>query len=264
MRRLRDILKFFIRGRARRILSGLMYGWHGNYTSWDAASLKCSGYDTDLILQKVKQSALKVKEGAAAYERDSFIFSEVQYSYELLSALMWIAARNHGKLNILDFGGSLGSTYYQNKLFLDSLEEVNWCIVEQPGFVQTGKELFEDERLRFFNDLNECFRFCDIDVVLFSSVLQYLENPHEIIDQVITKKPEFIIIDRTPFTNKPDRITVQKVNPSIYRGSYPCWFLNKSKFISRFTGSYKLIFEFESLDKANISSEFKGMLFERI
>lgn len=256
-------MKFLIRGRARRILSGLRYGWHGNFTSWEAAKLKCAGYDTDLILQKVKQSALKVKEGTVAYERDSFIFSEVQYSYELLSALMWIAARSRGKLNILDFGGSMGSTYYQNKLFLDSLDEVNWCIVEQPGFVQAGKELFEDERLGFFHNIDDCFMFCDIDVVLFSSVLQYLENPHKIIDQVISKKPKFIIIDRTPFITNKSRITIQTVNPAIYTARYPCWFFNESDLISGLAGSYNKILEFKALDKSNIKSEFKGFLFER-
>lgn len=131
----KDILPPFL----LRFITGLFYGWHGNYSDWKTASEKCSGYDSAIILEKVKESTLKVKEGIAPYERDSVIFSEIQYSYPLLSGLVWIAGENKGKLNVLDFGGSLGSSYYQNKLFLDTLTEVKWCIVEQPGFVETGK-----------------------------------------------------------------------------------------------------------------------------
>jgi putative methyltransferase (TIGR04325 family) len=260
---IRDKLKIFIPGKARRILSGIYYGWHGNYETWEEAKAGCTGYNSDLILEKVKKSAIMVKNGEAAYERDSVIFEKVQYSYELLSVLMWIAARNNGRLNIIDFGGSLGTTYFQNKAFLDTLPEVNLCVVEQEKFVNTGKDSFEDSRLRFFHALEDCPNQNDISTILFSSVLQYLEDPFEILRLARSKEFKFIIIDRTPFIEKQDRITIQRVNPAIYKASYPCRFFNREKFLSEMSDSYKLVFEFDSLDKSNISSEFKGMLFER-
>ena len=30
------------------------YGWFGNYSSWQEAEKKCTGYDSDIILKKVK------------------------------------------------------------------------------------------------------------------------------------------------------------------------------------------------------------------
>jgi putative methyltransferase (TIGR04325 family) len=39
----------------------------------------------------------------------------------------------------LDFGGSLGSSYFQNKKFLDALRLVEWNVVEQENFVATGE-----------------------------------------------------------------------------------------------------------------------------
>jgi putative methyltransferase (TIGR04325 family) len=78
------------------------------------------------------------------------------------------------------------------------------------------------------------------------------------------KNPEYIIIDRTPFVKGNDRITVQTVNPKIYKGSYPCWFFDEEKFISSLTREYKLVLEFDALDKANISSEFKGFIFQKL
>lgn len=246
-----------------RSLTGLFYGWHGNYASWSDALKKCRGYDSHSILEKVKDSALKVKNGSAVYERDSLIFDHIEYSFPLLSGLLFIAGQNNNKLNILDFGGSLGSSYFQNKYFLDSLTEVNWFVVEQPDFVKAGKELFEDKQLHFINSVEECFKDHSVDAVLLSSVLQYLEKPYVLLEEILSNNPEYIIIDRTPFITRTDRITVQKVNPRIYQGSYPCWFFNEEKFVSVFKSHYSMILEFDALDKANISSKFKGFIFRR-
>jgi putative methyltransferase (TIGR04325 family) len=247
----------------RRILSGFYYGWHGHYKTWHDALQDSTGYNSSEILDKVTTAAISVKEGEAAFERDSVIFHNNQYSYELMSMLMWIASRNKGKLNVLDFGGSLGSTYFQNKNFLDGVPQCNWCVVEQPAFTEVGKRIFASERLHFFYSIEECIQNYSIDVALFSSVLQYLEKPFDIINQIDMSKINYIIVDRTPFINDPDRITLQRVPPSIYKASYPCWFFNRKNFLEKIQVNYHLKFQFKSLDRSNLRSEFLGMLFSR-
>ncbi len=260
MNRVKKILKGIIPKVILNYLTGFFYGWRGNYSSWGEAEKKSSGYNSQNILEKVKDATLKVKNGIVPYERDSVIFDEIQYSYPVLSSLMWIAAQNGGKLRVLDFGGSLGSSYYQNKIFLDSLIEVKWCIVEQPNFVKAGKNHFEDDRLKFYYSIDECLENNEIDVVLFSSVLQYIEKPYDLLELVKSKEIKFVLIDRTPFINENDRITVQKVHPKIYKANYPCWFFNKAKFLDFMTSYYEMVMEFNSFDNANIRSEFKGFL----
>jgi putative methyltransferase (TIGR04325 family) len=246
-----------------RPITGFFYGWSGNYSSWEEAKQLSSGYDSKIILEKVSVSAGKVRDGLAVYERDSVIYTEVEYSYPVLSGLLWIAAQYRGRLNVLDFGGSLGSSYYQNKMFLDSVEDLNWCIVEQPAFVEEGKKYFSNDRLHFFNTNDDCFNTFEIDVILLSSVLQYLEEPYKLLDIFLIKQVKYIIIDRTSFIDGNDRITIQKVHPAIYKASYPCWFLNKRNLIAYIEKSYELLLEFDALDKANIRSEFKGFIFRR-
>lgn len=129
------------------------WGWKGSFDSWEAAQLQSSGYDADNILQQVRTASLRVKRGEALFERDSVLFNEREYCWELLAALMWIAARHNGSLNIIDFGGSLGSTYYQYKCFFSLLKSVLWNIVEQPNFVGEGKRLFENESLKFHSSI---------------------------------------------------------------------------------------------------------------
>lgn len=256
---------------ARKIYQTIVpqkYGWFGNYSSWELAKKESSGYNANEILEKVKQSLLKVKNGEALYERDSVLFDKIEYSWPLLAGLMWIAAQNNGNLNVLDFGGSLGSTYFQNRKFLKTIKNVKWNIVEQELFVKCGKEFFEDGALKFYDNIENCFKNENPQVVIFSSVLQYIEKPYAFLQSVFEFSPQFIIVDIMPFIeNGNDRITIQKVSPEIYDASYPCWFLNRKTFIDFLTPKYELITDFQSnlsilLDGRRIP--YQGFIFKKL
>lgn len=235
------------------------YGFFGDYQSWDTAKNATDGYDADLILNRVKDSLLKVKRGEAIYERDSVLFDHVQYSFPLLVALLNIAIEHQGSLSVLDFGGSLGSSYFQCKDLLLGLSYLEWSIVEQAKFVNCGKQFFECKYLQFFDSIDTCIKHKNVDVILLSGVVQYLENPHLFLDNLLNYNFQYIIFDRTAFIpDRRDRLTIQKVPPEIYPASYPAWFFNEENFLKIFIKKYDLIFEFHSSDKVNIPSQFKG------
>jgi len=259
---IKNEIKKFLPELVIRYLSGLFYGWSGNYANWEEARIRCSGYDSPEIIAKVRESALKVRNGEFPYERDSVLFDSIQYSYPLLASLLWMAGRNNGKINVLDFGGSLGSSYYQNINFLKSVADINWCIVEQAKFVQIGQKEFQNDILRFFSSVDDCIVSYNIDVFILSSVIQYLESPYKLLENIISRRIKYILIDRTPFITGKDRITIQKVHPQIYKAKYPCWFFNLQYFRKFMSEKYNLVLEFDAIDKANIRSEFKGFLFE--
>jgi putative methyltransferase (TIGR04325 family) len=209
--------------------------WEGNYFSWQDAKNSSTGYHDYRILDKVKNSLLKVKNGQAVYERDSVLFKEVQYSWGLLAGLQKAAIEYSGKLCVLDFGGSLGSSYFQNKDFLKGLKSLHWCIIEQSHFVECGKAYFEDEQLKFFYTIDECLEIYSPNVLLLSSVLQYLEKPYYWIDKFLKVEIPFIILDRTAFIDgESDTISIQNVPEDIYKASYPAWFFAKDKLIKQF------------------------------
>jgi putative methyltransferase (TIGR04325 family) len=238
------------------------YGWHGNYSSWQEAKNASIGYDADEILNKVKNSLLKVKNGEAVYERDSVLFNEIQYSWPLLSGLMFAAAKSGGKLSVLDFGGSLGSTYFQNKKFLDKLPLVSWNIVEQKHFVDAGKKDFEDERLHFYYDIESCVKEQCPNVLVLSSVLQYLEKSYIFLNKILEYGFDYVLIDRTPFSTKSkDEVKLQIVPPNIYSASYPCHFFNQQYLESYFISKrYSLIEKFNGSDGENDDYIFRGMI----
>jgi putative methyltransferase (TIGR04325 family) len=224
------------------------YGFFGQYSSWEAARNETDGYDSNLILEKVKESLLKVKEGKAVYERDSVIFDHIQYSFPLLAALLRVAVENQGNLSVLDFGGSLGSSYFQCRDFLSIINYLKWSIVEQDKFVRCGKRFFENESLQFFDTIETCIKHTAPNVILLSSVVQYLENPYLFLKNLLDYNFQYIIFDRTTFVSEgSDRITIQKVPPEIYSASYPAWFFNLEQFLQVFQDRYELIAQFDAL-----------------
>jgi putative methyltransferase (TIGR04325 family) len=248
------------------------YGWFGDYSSWEDAQKDSVGYDSELIFEKVKNSLLKVKNGEAVYERDSVLFDKIDYSWPLLASLLWIAAQKGNCLNIIDFGGSLGSTYFQNRKFLSAVRKLRWNIVEQDNFVNCGEKYFEDDMLKFYYDIGSCMKETNPSTILFSSSIQYTEKPYDLLANILKNKFEYIIFDLTGFISNGsrDRLTIQKVPPSIYEATYPCWFLNKEKFLSIFKNNYSLVEEFEGylgqdikIDN-RIDAKYLGFIFETL
>lgn len=247
----------------RRVYTG--HGYFGNYPNWEAARRASSGYDAEHILEKVKNALLKVKQGKAVYERDSMLFDHIEYSWPVLTGLLWIASQNENQLNVLDFGGSLGSSYFQNRKFLSHLKEFRWNVVEQPHFVRCGQVTFQDETLRFYENIDACLIDNSPNILLLSSVLPYLEDVDGMLSSMLGQNFPYIIIDRTPFVIEgEDRITVQRVPNRIYKASYPCRFFNETRLLSLFTAAgYELVVDFSALDRANIPSVFKGFIFRK-
>jgi putative methyltransferase (TIGR04325 family) len=238
----------------------------GNYASWKEATAHSTGYDAEVILERAKDALLKVKNGEAVYERDSVLFDEIQYSWPLLAGLMWAAAGSGGGLNVLDFGGSLGSTYFQNRAFLAGLQGIRWNIVEQARQVEVGKQWFEDDQLKFYPDVVSCLAATQPQVILLCSVLQYLPDPYDRLDQLLNIPCEYLIIDRTPFWDgSTDRLCVQHVPSKIYSASYPSWIFSATRFRSHLTSKWELIADFDNPDRlpGPIPFAYCGMILRR-
>lgn len=239
--------------------------WSGDYRSWSEAMAACRGYAAEDILSRVKRAATAVKEGRAAHERDGVVSHVVAPVWPLVASLLWIASTRGGRLYVLDFGGSLGSSYQQHKGFLAGLGDLRWDVVEQPHFVECGRDHFADDVLRFHSDIDSCVRACHPDVALLSSVLPYVEAPYAVLDSLVAHRVEYLLLDRTPFIDgSRDRLTVQRVAPRLGAASYPAWFFSRKKLDRYFEGRYRLVEQFDGTDNANIRARFRGLLFQRL
>jgi putative methyltransferase (TIGR04325 family) len=196
--------------------------WRGNYSSWDEALRFSTGYDTDVILKKVADASKAVIEGRASYERDSILFTEPCFDWSLMG--MIFSGQIEKCRKIVDFGGSLGSTFFQHRSILPL--DVEWTVVEQEIFVKWGLENINQRGLTFAYSLpNE-----PIDVLLASCVLPYIKNPDELLKVFNFSNASRIVIANTPFSYlEQDIICIQHVPKTIYPASYPCRFVSIEK-----------------------------------
>jgi putative methyltransferase (TIGR04325 family) len=249
-------------------MKGVGNRFEGNYANWEEARAQCGGYDSKDILEKVLTATRKVKSGEAVYERDSVIFDSIEYTWPVTSGLMWAAARNNGQLNVLDFGGSLGSSYFQNRKLLEALPQVAWNVVEQPHYVEAGQEYIQDEQLGFYKTIDECLLENQPNVILLSSVLQYLEDPMALFKKLSSVNATCLIIDKTPFSSgSKDKLLVQRVPSSIYSASYPMWVFSMQKFLQILEPDWHIIAHIDepegrATSVSGFGFSFQGILME--
>lgn len=224
--------------------------------TWAEAQAVVEGYSAAGIIDRVLQASLAVHEGRAVHERDSVNFNRIHYSWPVLAGLLWSAAENNGSLRVVDVGGSLGTSYRQNRKFLSHLREVSWAVVEQPSFVMPGRRHFEDANLTFHETVDEA-QFTRPFVALLASSLQYLGEPEATLTSITRLDVSILILERTPVHDGVvDLLTIQHVPPSIYDATYPAWIFSHGLLLERLRAlGWVLVEEFAAPEPPMVTSE---------
>ena len=213
----------------------------GPFDNWEDALKNSEGYENKKIIEKLFKSAMKVKNKKFAYERDTVLFSKPSYDWLILHNILK-HCNNHKNLNLIDFGGSLGSTYFQHKFFFILFKSIKWNIVEQKKISSIGKKFFKNKNLNFYDDLRVAMKENAPKFILLNNVLQYIENPLHIINLLSRYKGITIIIDKIIFTKQDkDIIIVQKTPKRIYEASYPLRIFSKSIFLKKIKKHFKIV-----------------------
>jgi putative methyltransferase (TIGR04325 family) len=204
--------------------------YSGPYSSWKIAEEKSVGIGSKYILQKVEKATKNVLNGKYLYERDGTNFNNFPKKYTLRTKLIEIGIKDKV---IVDFGGGLASSFISNRDILDGKVK-KYVVVEQQNFCKVGNKISQIHNLPvdFLDTLDKIYY---ADIIIFSSVLQYIENWKEIIHKTISLKPKFIIVDRQPFTFNKSEIFIQE-NDGYYKRkvSHPIYFINIDEFKSNF------------------------------
>lgn len=230
----------------------------GDFPTWADARTASKGYDDAAVLQRVVAATREVVAGRVAWERDGVTFGAPEYNEPLLAVLLQIAAGEAGRLDLVDFGGALGSTWWQHRAALPAAQ---WRVVEQAHYVEAGRE-FADDRLQFHPTIDAALRRGPASTILFSGVLQYLESPAQTLAEAVSAGFRHIVIDRTSFAAAPrQRIVVQ--HPPAQPGcSYPCWLFEEQALFSPLARTYRLQGEWTALDDYP-GAHFRGFHFVR-
>jgi putative methyltransferase (TIGR04325 family) len=235
---------------------GPVPAFRGHYRSWADARKDSSGYNNADIAARVLAATLKVRAGEACYERDSVLFERPSPRYPLVAELLATAGEFDNKLSVLDFGGALGSLYFQHRSYLERVHDLKWGVVEQQSFLDVGCSNLTDGCLQFHESIAACASNINPGIAIASCVLQYLPDPLSALQDLLRATPK-TIIDRLPLIDaRVDRLTVQTVDERIYRASYPAWFFARDRFIEAISDAgYRVVTEFESIDTIELDGE---------
>lgn len=227
---------------------GLGWKWfEGNYATWADAVAVSGGYNDAVIVERVRRATRAVRDGRGAFERDGVVFAQAEPERGLVDALRRAATECGGRLRVVDFGGALGTTYWRHRGEFAGMEGWQWDVVEQEKFVAAGRAEFGGGALRFFTSVEEAGVVAEHDLLLASTVVQYLESPEAAVEAWMARGARFILLNNLPLHPRaPDRIAVQRVPPEIYAASYPVRFFNRERFLARFDGRYDIVSEFPS------------------
>lgn len=213
----------------------------GDYDSWESAEKECMGYGDTVIIEKVINSTEKVVAGEAAWERDSYLFYEQKYVYGICAAILRCAVQNGSQgVRVLDLGGALGSTYFQNREYLSDVENLEYIVAEQDVLVEYGHKNLENGVLRFISSGENYTDYGRFDIAIMSASLQYIPQYKEMISKILAIKPHYIILDRILVSDR-HRICRETVPEEIYKSSYPVMIFRESEIIEFFRTAYELV-----------------------
>jgi putative methyltransferase (TIGR04325 family) len=240
----------------------------GEYSEWAEASHQCTACDTGHILERVLSATLKVRRGEAIEQKDGVFFGRVPYNFALISALLSAAIHGGNRLSVLDFGGSLGISYFHIRDFLRDVSEVAWSVIELPDFVTAGRKHLESEELTFYETVEDCMRYHTPNIIVISGVLQCLADPWKTLKNLLQIGTAYVFIDRTGMIESDrDRLTIQHVPEWIYRVDKPVWFLSESKLRSCLADAdYVCLCDFAAIDDYTLPGakvSFKGFIYRK-
>lgn len=163
------------------------------YASYEQAAADTDGYQDPSVVEVVacKTAALRdeVRRGRA---------SQRITDRQITQNLMVLNRAWEGvPLRVIDVGGACGATYF----LLDHLLPNRigyWSIVETPLMVTAGKQLFQNDKLVFLEDLSEAIQVGNgCDIIFASGVLQYLADPLQTLESWLRAGARFIYLSRT-------------------------------------------------------------------
>jgi len=144
--------------------------------------------------------------------KDNKLVDIQRQNFFSLNIILEIFYKQNKKINLIEFGGSLGSKYLNfKKLISNNANELHWTIVEQNNYVNIGKKCIQNRELKFVNNINDSIYNKLNNILIFSNSLQYYKNPYEILNQALNcVNIKYILFESLPLSNKVDHILLQK------------------------------------------------------
>ena len=227
------------------------------YDDFDAALAASDSYShadiVDLVARRTEAYRNALAEGS---ER----FVATRQTTQNLFVLSHLPSER--PLDVLELGGACGGTFFELDHLLPGRIR-SWDVVEVAETAEAGRRRFQNDRLKFFDDLDSAVRGRGSrDLVMTQGGLQCMPDPMATLDRLIELGCPWVYISRFEVSDdleRPiavrllDRLSSNGPGP-IPRGladrktSYPVTFFPGETIRSRTSGSYRIEFSFSETE----------------
>jgi putative methyltransferase (TIGR04325 family) len=147
----------------------------------------------------------------------------------LYPVFFWLSILLREGSTLVDYGGSIGTTYYSYKRFLDPPAGLTWHVVEVPHIAESGRRIAEREGSPLVFS-SEPGKAPPADILLAAGAIQYMkESLPGFIDSFVSP-PKRVIVNKVPLTDGPGYWTLQNFGTAVS----PYQVYNKAQFFSYF------------------------------
>jgi putative methyltransferase (TIGR04325 family) len=219
------------------------------YKNWQDSNKESTGYDNDAVLESFLKAAIAVGKGSALYESDGKTYNHFADNAHLVSALQHVK-KAEGKFQVLNFGGALGGIYRQHRWFLSDFTDFVWCVVDKDRFVEKGKVLFTNNKLKFAFSIKESIDLYQPNIAVLSNVLHRMECPFGVLDELAQSTIPYVFIDLIPVISKAENRVTRSFLPAVNeKTSYPSWHFSEALIKKKLQENYHILGEFDIKDK---------------
>lgn len=198
--------------------------------SWESAVTKSSGYESVNVVEPIVAAARRVQS-----DTQTSNLSNSRYQ-QIATGMLYCISQDRlsigQSIRVLDVGGGGADYFHQFQKFAPQIK-LDWTVLETPAMVEAMSNEFGGSltNLRWVNSIQNTSE--SYDLVLCSSVLQYIENPFELLATLV-QKSEFIVMNRIPLVDSSEHfVAVQRIISNGKRASYPVHFFGEKTFLNQ-------------------------------
>jgi putative methyltransferase (TIGR04325 family) len=142
------------------------------------------------------------------------------------------------QMRVFDLGGTMGNLFYLYDRHIHFPEGLRWTVHDLPGHMARGQDLARrrsESRIGFTGDVQGASGH---DLLLISGSLHYFDFSLAEYVARLDRRPEHVLVNRTPLVDAPEAATVQYTHGTMVA----CKLLNRADLIAGMTGQgYELV-----------------------
>lgn len=214
--------------------------WEGIYNHYRDVPSEGAGFDSEEWISRTRQLTVSAMESLD--HPSSGIPYDIPSYHSLFSLTVALLRQQRERLRVLDFGGGMGMAFAN---LLRSLGEVpnppiDYLVIDNERSCEGGAGLFNQRHtIQFSSTLPS--NLGQVDLILLSGVLQFVEDYKSLLDKLAALKPSYWLFTFVPAGDLPTFASGQKNVPG---STIPVWFFSLDELleIMRSLG-YELIFK---------------------